>query len=624
MTSYKGELNRLKEKILSNLDLKILKINFWEGKTELVPEIALLEDLEEIHIAKNNRIKDYPTETADLTKLRTIRHYQCNLKKIPKVWGQIESLESLVLSHNSFNKSTNWSVLSTAKKLRKLDLSYAIQSFRCFPESLCGIASLESLNITGNQISQLPASFAQLKKLRCLNAAGNIFEAFPLILCQLPQLQQLILPVHTLQYFNNQALGILQINDLRFTGQVKSPLVHDLKSLILSLRKGTFSEQEASLFLQIIHQKVDINSLHNADLVTVLNCGVLSCVNLALLTIEKRINQGIFGENKLPSAGDKIVFVGRTTGKSSDLKRLFWDNDIRTGVKINTSTQFILLSKNPGLSYQKMLQNKWNILTEQMAIRYLNHQKKPFLLQEIEAGKKDNLNKISSLLLSMQEDNIYLGLELLKTGGLPKEITTSLFLAYKVCSTQKIKRAIFDFLSQIAPLEFTTALKHRKKIGANVSEKTLRNNLEYYSALCNLNAFLMAQFLMEKYQKGILYALFNLKKSAQITYFSSRIKEGKLDLSSLDLKDLPLNFSAIEGLLHLDLSGNKLSLIPEVLSECNELISLDLRGNKNLHLHEKGLLACSNLTTIYLDISQKEALGRKKTFHKKSICIVVG
>ena len=58
MTSYKGEHNRLKEKILSNLDLKILKINFWEGKTELVPEIALLEDLEEIHIAKNNRIKD--------------------------------------------------------------------------------------------------------------------------------------------------------------------------------------------------------------------------------------------------------------------------------------------------------------------------------------------------------------------------------------------------------------------------------------------------------------------------------------------------------------------------------------------------------------------------------------
>ncbi len=52
MTSYKGEHNRLKEKILSNLDLKILKINFWEGKTELVPEIALLEDLEEIHIAK--------------------------------------------------------------------------------------------------------------------------------------------------------------------------------------------------------------------------------------------------------------------------------------------------------------------------------------------------------------------------------------------------------------------------------------------------------------------------------------------------------------------------------------------------------------------------------------------
>ena len=164
MTSYKGEHNRLKEKILSNLDLKILKINFWEGKTELVPEIALLEDLEEIHIAKNNRIKDYPTETADLTKLRTIRHYQCNLKKIPTVWGQIESLESLVLSHNSFNKSTNWSVLSTAKKLRKLDLSYAIQSFQCFPESLCSIASLESLNITGNQISQLPASFAQLKK----------------------------------------------------------------------------------------------------------------------------------------------------------------------------------------------------------------------------------------------------------------------------------------------------------------------------------------------------------------------------------------------------------------------------------------------------------------------------
>ncbi len=622
MTFYKEEYNRLKDKILSDLEIKVLKINAGEGEKILAPEVLLLENLEELRISKNGRIKEYPAEIADLSRLKTIRHIHSNLKRIPAVLGEILSLEYLYLSHNSFNKKTNWSPLSRLKKLKILDLSFALQTFDCFPEALCNLQRLETMDISNNQISRLPACFSMLKMLRVLNASGNNFDAFPLILCELPKLQALTLPVESLKLMDTKALKLLKIEDIKFSGAVKSPLIHDLKSLVQTLRKGQFTERKAALFLNVTQQKTNISSLNNADLIALLHCGVRSCINRALLAIETRIRKGILGQNNLPKEGQKVFFVGKTRGKTAELKQLFWDKKISTGRKIPPKTAFIILGENPNIDASIILERKWNILTEQMAIRYLSQQQ-PDLLEELHTKNRDGIDKIRALFLSMQSENIDLGLALLKHTRAPTTITTTLFLLYKVSTDPKQKRSIYDILRQITPLDFGVALKHRKKIGPSVSELTLRRNLEYYGSLTKLNNERMASFLMEKFGKGILFALFNLTTDAKKIFFSTLMQAGKLRLTSLALRQLPPDFAAIEGLIHLDLSSNKFSTVPEVLYACSELKSINLTGNQDIFIDMKKIICLDNLNIIYVDQHQKGAIEHTLSLAKHNIRLVL-
>jgi len=61
-----------------------------------------------------------------------------------------------------------------------------------FPEEILSLAdTLEVLDLSGNQLSELPDSIAQLKKLRIIFFAGNNFKTFPSILASCPALSMI-------------------------------------------------------------------------------------------------------------------------------------------------------------------------------------------------------------------------------------------------------------------------------------------------------------------------------------------------------------------------------------------------------------------------------------------------
>jgi hypothetical protein len=70
--------------------------------------------------------------------------------------------------------------------IQRLDLSEGLTEF---PLEILDLAdSLEILNLTGNELKQLPKEFGQLKKLRILFLNNNQFEEVPEVLSQCPQL----------------------------------------------------------------------------------------------------------------------------------------------------------------------------------------------------------------------------------------------------------------------------------------------------------------------------------------------------------------------------------------------------------------------------------------------------
>ncbi|CAH2329790.1 leucine-rich repeat-containing 57 [Pelobates cultripes] len=79
------------------------------------------------------------------------------------------------------------------------------------PEELCKLKKLETLHLSGNQISQLPADFGQLSALKTLNLSGNQLRAIPSQLCTLRHLDVVDLSKNKIQAIPDEVLGVQAI-----------------------------------------------------------------------------------------------------------------------------------------------------------------------------------------------------------------------------------------------------------------------------------------------------------------------------------------------------------------------------------------------------------------------------
>ncbi len=606
MTTESEQYRRLKNKICSNLHVKVLSINNWDRTVEIPSEIALLQELEEIHIYRNSQIKKFPQELADLPILRMISHKYSFQKQIPEIFCKIPKLDTLILSQNNYGKSARWSVLSKAMALETLDLSYSLKNFQSLPEEICNIVHLRELNISGNKLQHLPACMNQLKYLEVLHCEGNNFLYFPAILTRMPSLKKLIISALALRDLPEEVLDLQHLNEVVFTAKnsKKTPDIFNFERLLKNIQKYNYTKEQQLFFLRIIKGEKKIKKLNNEQILSLINCGIPKYTNSALSEIESRIQHNEFGKLNWPVAGDKVVIRGKISGKVSELKKRLWQNDISTGFKINKKTTHILLGSNHNLAYSEIMEYQSNLLTEQLTVNFLNKMEKPYLLSSPE---KDNIENIRQLIHSENTENILLGLEILKSGGFPMELMTELFLIYKFNRNQKIKRIIYQILGQYAPLKFVSILKSRKPISSFVSETTCRRNLEFYCAAGNLDRRYIAFYLLKKRNRGHLFALFNLETKDKQIYFSKALKDGFLSLSGLQLTELPDDLSAIPGLKHLDISFNKFSSIPEVLFELKELKSLFIRGLYEIHKNPQDLWSIRTLESIYVGYNHRWA-----------------
>ncbi|KAK7889146.1 hypothetical protein WMY93_024706 [Mugilogobius chulae] len=117
--------------------------------TSCGPEICALLKLQHLDL-RNNLLCELPSELQSLTKLRSIILNYNRFKSFPSVLYEIQTLETVLLGNNQVNSVD--------------------------PSRLQGLVRLSTLDLSNNDLLQVPPELGLCSTLRCLSLEGNPFR----------------------------------------------------------------------------------------------------------------------------------------------------------------------------------------------------------------------------------------------------------------------------------------------------------------------------------------------------------------------------------------------------------------------------------------------------------------
>lgn len=450
----RGTLNTISKDILKLSKLKELNIAFMKG--DALPEcIGELQYLEKIHIAVGHEEVVLPKSLAQLKNLKSITLRECKLTKIPLVLTQLLQLETLQLPTNQLTDEALWDKKHWSS-LKNLDLSN--NCYTQIPAWVYQHKKLEILFLSNNKIKNLDDSLLNLTQLQNFQVANN----------ELSKLPTSILSLSKLKFFNwfNNPVGWL------------APVLFDLDEGILDLRNFSRHKEKVKRILSIRKalDKADlgadtdiINTIclllnESVELKNSSNQAILDCyavnnqrVRTAIVdTITARLKPF---EEKFFGQGAELLILGKTIKKKTELQARLKDLGIKVVKKKGAQTTHVLLGTNLK-DCTALEDNNLVVLNENQLNQFLDNNTPTYLVEKT-AEQALNISKIKEMLLSLLEENVTVALEILKGGGVPKELITSLFVVHKFSSNPKVVRQTKKLLELNASSALVEALKKR-------------------------------------------------------------------------------------------------------------------------------------------------------------------
>ena len=175
------------------LDLSGLKLK------EVPSEVAELSGLETLRL-NNNQITAIPEVLGRLTNLQWLDLDNNQIAAIPEVLGRLTNLQRLYLHNNQITAIPE--VLGRLTNLQRLYLHN--NQITAIPEALGRLTNLQRLDLDNNQITTIPEVLGRLTNLQTLYLADNQITAIPEVLGQLTNL-------HTLSLAHNQITVIPEV-----------------------------------------------------------------------------------------------------------------------------------------------------------------------------------------------------------------------------------------------------------------------------------------------------------------------------------------------------------------------------------------------------------------------------
>lgn len=520
--------------VYTNFGTTTIPSQVFEGSQVIYKELDL----------SGNLIEELDDKIAQLTTLRTLNLANNQLKELPNCFELLTNLEVLNLANNKLEVFPV--ILTKLPQLKILNLKG--NSIKELPAEVKTLVNLTSLELGFNPLEGLPNELSKLKALKYLSCTSNRFDTFPEVL------------------LNMEYLEDLKRLDLEFRLKLSN---QDLKLFFKILRH--LKKQKASLATKKAAFALFFATDYQGEIADVLP---LLLVNYVAFSQMVRNYIVTTYHSKLTDKS-KLAILGKTEWIDADLCNTLVD----IVDEVQADTTHVVLGRQINKRILNTLHDQLYFVSEKELLAFLSpKQPADWLIEHKE--------KIVDLLMSGQNENIALALQLAKNNELLDEMLTELLMAYTLVTgdagLRNNLRALFyrkitNFEKITLPnasFQFYTPNKSEHAIFQGIQNIT--NQTEEWSGLK------IAHYLFDRYQVAYTYILEYSNLEAAKTWLGQFVVETTLSLGKLSkLKKLPDAVVLFPQLSSLDLRGCGFRKFPnmDLLNQLPNLEEIDLREN---------------------------------------------
>lgn len=314
--------------------------------------------------------------------------------------------------------------------------------------------------------------------------------------------------------------------------------------------------------------------------------------------------------NKPIEKGSSLVMIGSDSAfEYRKLKERLAPLGIEMTVKvIPNETTHILMSANPKTlkGLDDILISEVTIISDHALQAALDRLEQPYLKSEEDTT--DNQQNLEAMLLSKNEENIIIAMQIISSGGLPKSLITPLFIAFKQLKNIETK----TLAKKILQRHLKHPLKATLRLDYEMTEKRLSENLVKYGRQNPwLDTNLVIALLYQYYGVGYHYIF----KHCTDTQLIDKVLQEHLQDETLDLRDkgidvLPKQIKNYKQIKFVEVSGNNFKAMPRAIANMPNITHLNISNSRFLKITSAlqyfQHLTNVNLKNVYNRVSIKD------------------
>jgi len=466
-----NEIQKITEDITGLKHLEELHLNAC-SLTRIPAGIKKLQKLRVLNVY-NNRIKTIPLAVGKLESLRELIIGQNRLKEIPDVIGQCSRLSKLSANENNVSKITT--AIGYCTELNLLELSN--NKLKTLPDSLQNCLTLQNINLSWNKLEKLPEVVLKLKWLSKLflkknaliaidfkgradrisfldlsdnkiDAISNLpsgLEVLHLINNKLTQFPEALLGCANLRHLYLDQNKIVNLpkdygtlsSTLEMFGMLRNPakttpehllaftnlkgfsgLVEQKKRFVVlailhAVRQKLIREQEKFVLLRLL-----LNKAEAGDQLPLPR--LISFLNVDFPTVTQKIRKYIYTRVGIPlsrkrlKTGHRLAIIGNTSYDHHAIRDRLHRHGITLAITPDAEVTHLLLGWGK-MEWSGDAGKRYVLLSEKQLGQELWRLEAAHLLKQPD---EEVFRSVEDLMLSQDNVNVRLGLELLKTGGI--------------------------------------------------------------------------------------------------------------------------------------------------------------------------------------------------------------
>lgn len=397
-----------------------------------------------------------------------------------------------------------------------------------------------------------------------------------------------------------------------------------LEKIRAAVGKSKLSQEDKEFFFNYLLTKKKFNLSKRWNWAV-----ILKATNIPLLTFKRALQTLI--DEKVAKAVEKlsekdwenaVIYVtGKPQIKITELKNQIQELGFQHAKVYSDKVTHVVIGMNSPDS--NLLLDKTFIPITEAQLQQRFSKTQPQFLRETanEDGGKEMIDNLGKLLTSPDLASVKVGVEMIKSGGMPPSLFEELLIVQKTTTDNEIRKVVQKLLEVEAPLEWKPFVRDRlsfKIVRSGDSEIAIRRQIAAVAK--RIKPTMAAKFSMVLYRhtgRGLRYALtarlakglkeeayqlllkdnhFNFSKGLGADYVQDvyYLPGASVSLPVLALELAPIYSLSLRGCLYenvnedivefqdlksLDYSGNFLTTLPSYFSELENLQTIDLRNN---------------------------------------------